>query len=279
MTAVPKSFEPPPVQDVATVQLPASDPENLAVYYDELQPAEKRLLRLMEACGGAADEASLAEILRSTSQNLQTQLRALAVMGLVQPEPSGSWQLSEAARRQVVHDLTNAVHARLVTCAESRICASPPGNPSERVLRRLCRHVFSPHSVRPRVPLRQVLDVQLMNGLLDEPDRRFLANATVRLDLVVEHVETEEPLLALEFDGPQHGRSLQLERDARKDRILRVSGLMLLRLWINETEVPEEGTLRTLLWWQLSRTLRDPAFLERCPPALQEVVQRLNVTL
>nr|WP_281416203.1 DUF2726 domain-containing protein [Deinococcus aestuarii] len=134
----------------------------------------------------------------------------------------------------------------------------------------MCREAFFPHPVAARVPLRRVLDVQVMNSLLDEADQSFLAHGSAHLDLLVEDHLTAAPLLALELDGPQHRESPQRERDARKNRILRVAGLPLLRLWTDEREPPAEGLLRALLGWRLREAQRDPGFRWICPGPLGE---------
>ena len=97
-----------------------------------------------------------------------------------------------------------------------------------------------------------------MSALLGEQDRAFLASSGSHLDVLVEHAGTGQPLLALELDGPQHRESPQRERDVRKDRILRVAGLPLLRVWTAQAEPPEEGLLRTLLDWRLRSALAAP---------------------
>ncbi|GAA5513120.1 hypothetical protein Dcar01_01846 [Deinococcus carri] len=241
------------------------------VRYPELVPGDRHILLVLEAKGGNADLGTLAGALDLPESGLQTRLSALAAAGMVQLLP-GRCALPDELRTRVQRDLNSAVGARVVLRSDNTVrCPAP--HAGERVLRSLCREVFAPHVVRPRVPLRQVLDVQVMNALLDEADRTFLANASVHVDLVVEHVETEQPLLVLELDGPQHECSPQLERDVRKDRILRVAGLPLLRLWTCEAQPPSEGMLRALLGWRLQGALRDPNFREACPMALRVALE------
>ncbi|WP_104990686.1 DUF2726 domain-containing protein [Deinococcus sp. NW-56] len=242
------------------------------VRYGELEPPDRTLLLAMEAQGGASDGVGLARVLAVPAVDLHPRLRALAALGLIQ-EAAGRWAMVPELRDRVQRDLGASVGARVVLrCDQTVRCPEP--NVGERVLRSLCREVFAPHVVRPWVPLRQVLDVQVMNTLLDEPDRAFLANRSVQVDVLVEDLETGRALLAVELDGPQHERSPQLERDARKDRILRVSGLPLLRLWTCEADPPGEELLRALLGWRLRGALRDPRFLAACPAALREVLER-----
>ncbi|WP_019012171.1 DUF2726 domain-containing protein [Deinococcus aquatilis] len=238
------------------------------VRYPELVPGDRHILLVLEAHGGSADLGTLAGALDLSESELQVRLAALAAAGMVQLL-SGRCTLLEELRARVQRDLNSVVGARAVLRSDQTVRCSGP-NAGERVLRQVCREVFAPHVLRPRVPLRQVLDVQVMNTLLDEGDRAFLANASVHVDLVVEHALTERPLLVLELDGPQHERSPQLERDVRKDRILRVSGLPLLRLWTCEAQPPSEGMLRALLHWRLRGALRDATFSKACHPALYE---------
>ncbi|THF69968.1 DUF2726 domain-containing protein [Deinococcus sp. Arct2-2] len=239
------------------------------VRYGELVPGDRHILLVLEAQGGSAELRTLGVALELSEGELQNRLSALSTLGMVRVL-AGRCTLEQELRSRVQRDLNATVGARIVLKSEDTV-RCPPGNAGERVLRQLCRELFAPHVVRPRVPLRQVLDVQAMNPLLDEEDRAFLANGSVHFDLIVEHVETEQPLLALELDGPQHGRSPQLERDVRKDRILRVSGLPLLRLWTCEAQPPGEGLLRALLHWRLRDAFRDATFRDACHPALQQV--------
>lgn len=109
-----------------------------------------------------------------------------------------------------------------------------------------------------------------MTTLLGETDHAFLASSGVHVDLMVEHAGTGRPLLALELDGPQHQESLQLKRDRRKDRILRVAGLLLCG---PARPSPQRGLTRALLHWHLQNALADPDFLRACPPALRESLQ------
>ncbi|MEW6421382.1 MAG: DUF2726 domain-containing protein [Deinococcota bacterium] len=241
------------------------------VRYSNLVPGDRHLLLVLEARGGSAEVGALGAALGLPESGLQTRLSVLESLGMLRVL-AGRCALEPEVRSRVQRDLNTAVGARIVLKSEDTV-RCPPGNAGERVLRQLCRELFAPHVVRARVPLRQVLDVQAMNTLLDEGDRAFLANGNVHFDLIVEHAQTEQPLLALELDGPQHERSPQLERDVRKDWILRVSGLPLLRLWTCEAEPPGEGLLRALLGWRLQGAFRDPTFREACHPDLLETFQ------
>lgn len=259
-------------REALTLAAPRQPVVHPAVRYGELEPRDRILLLALEAQGGAADVTTLAQVTSRDPGYVQTRLSALAAMELIQ-EVAGRWEIVQDLRSRVRRDLDASVGARVVLRSENTVrCPAP--HAGERVLRSLCREVFAPHVVRPRVPLRQVLDVQAMNSLLDEGDRAFLANGSVHLDVVVEDAQTEQALLALELDGPQHDRSPQLERDARKDRILRVAGLPLLRLWTCEAEPPGEEMLRALLGWRLQGALRDPGFRQACHPALRGALER-----
>lgn len=175
------------------------------------------------------------------------------------------------------HDLELSLR-QLQTLADragARLAAASPGclrpdplTVGERVLVQVCRELCWPHPVATRVPLRSALDLQVMDCLLDDDDRAFLRNSSAHLDLLVKDHRTGLPLLAIELDGPQHDESPQLERDAHKDRILRVAGLPLLRMWTRADEVPSPGTLRALLGWRLRGALRDPAVRSTLSAAL-----------
>ncbi|GAA5513102.1 hypothetical protein Dcar01_01828 [Deinococcus carri] len=245
-----------------------------SVRYAELQPPERQLLLALEAQGGETTREALTDMVSGTPEDVLACLVRLTGLGLVHGTPTG-WRLQEAVRRRVQQDLSMAVQARMVTSYPSRL-RTAPGLMGERVLRYVCRELFTPHNVAAQVPLRRVLDVQVMNTLLDEGDRTFLASGSAHLDVVIEHHETEEPLLALELDGPQHERSPQQGRDVRKDRILRVAGLPLLRLWTDERRPPSAGLLRAYLSWRLREALRDRSFREAVSQALYSVLDRSN---
>ncbi|WP_156039179.1 DUF2726 domain-containing protein [Deinococcus marmoris] len=252
MTAVPRSEVPPQPPPV--------------VRYAELTPGDRRVLLVLGASAGACSVDGLCLALDDTPEALQGRLRGLAALGMVEACPEG-WALAEELRVRVRQDLNAAVGARLVVACAQRLRGSGL-TAGERVLARLCWEVFAPHVVTTHVPLRQVLDLQGVGALLDDQDRAFLGHGSAHLDVLVEHARTGEPLLALELDGPQHRESPQRERDLRKDRILRVAGLPLLRVWTDQTEPPREGLLRTLLDWRLRGALAAPEVRGLCSPAL-----------
>lgn len=241
-------------------------PVSPAVRYAELTPGDRRVLLVLGARPGPCSVDSLSAALDDTPEALQGQLRGLVALGMVEARPEG-WALTDGVRSRVLPDLNAAVGARLVVACPQRLRGSGL-TAGERVLARLCWEVFAPHVVTTHVPLRQVLDVQGVGALLDEGDRTFLGHGSAHLDVLVEHARTGEPLLALELDGPQHRESPQRERDVRKDRILRVAGLPLLRVWTDQAEPPKEGLLRTLLDWRLRGALAAPEVGGLCPPAL-----------
>lgn len=245
---------------------PERPPVHPTVRYAELTPPDRRLLLILGAGGQPRSADELAQALDATPEALQGRLRGLVALDMVEARTDG-WTLTEAIRVRVRQDLNVAVGARLVVACQNRV--RPSGlTVGERVLARLCWSLFTPHLVLTRVPLRQVLDVQAISALLDEQDRAFLSHSGTHLDVLVEDGGTGQPLLALELDGPQHWESPQRDRDVRKDRILRVAGLPLLRVWTDELEPPEEPMLRALLGWRLRAALGDEGFRAACPGAL-----------
>ena len=94
--------------------------------------------------------------------------------------------------------------------------------------------------LKPR--LRDVIDVDNLN--LSGRERNF--TFTAHIDFVAADVATNLPVLAIEYDGPQHGDAEQVERDSIKDRLLEAAGLPLLR--IDNHFARKEGKWRVLTY-------------------------------
>ena len=79
------------------------------------------------------------------------------------------------------------------------------------------------------VPLRQVVkDISLM----DEEEQRYTANYSTHIDFLIINRVTKLPVLAIETDGYSYhnDQTMQHQRDLKKNNILAVYGLPLLRL-------------------------------------------------
>ena len=79
-------------------------------------------------------------------------------------------------------------------------------------------------------------------SLLDEDERKYIAHFSTHLDfLVINHV-TKKPVLAIETDGYNYhnDETEQHQRDLKKNHILAVYGLPLLRLKTNESGEKEK---------------------------------------
>ena len=83
------------------------------------------------------------------------------------------------------------------------------------------------------VPLRQVVkDHSLMN----EEEMKYAANVNTHLDFLIINKISKRPVLAIETDGYSYhnNATIQHQRDLKKDHILSVYGLPLLRLSTKE---------------------------------------------
>lgn len=94
--------------------------------------------------------------------------------------------------------------------------------------------------LKPR--LRDVIDIDGMT--LDGRERNFAF--TSHIDFVVFDEQTLLPVLAIEYDGPQHADATQAERDRIKNRLLDAAGLQLLR--IDSQYARKEGRWRVLAY-------------------------------
>ncbi|MDE6861125.1 MAG: DUF2726 domain-containing protein, partial [Alistipes sp.] len=78
-------------------------------------------------------------------------------------------------------------------------------------------------------PLRQLL--RNVSQLYDE-DRRYALNPATHIDFLLYNRVSKQPVLAIETDGYNYHKAgtIQSKRDNRKDRILEIYGIPLLRL-------------------------------------------------
>lgn len=101
------------------------------------------------------------------------------------------------------------------------------------------------YRIAMKMRLRDVIDAD--DDWLDVRERNFLFMA--HLDFVVLDESTHLPVLAVEYDGPQHSDLLQAERDRIKDWLCEKAGLPMLR--IDNHFARKEGrwqVLEYILW-------------------------------
>lgn len=88
---------------------------------------------------------------------------------------------------------------------------------------------YSHLSIVCHQPLRQLLrDV----SQLDDEDRRYALHPATHIDFLLYNRVSKQPVLAIETDGYNYhnSKTTQSARDSRKDRILKIYGIPLLRL-------------------------------------------------
>lgn len=98
---------------------------------------------------------------------------------------------------------------------------------------------FSHLGVFCHIPLRSIIRDW---SLLDEEERRFISHYSTHLDfLIINHV-TKKPVLAIETDGYYYhnDETEQHQRDLKKNHILELYGIPLLRLKTNESGEKEK---------------------------------------
>ena len=80
---------------------------------------------------------------------------------------------------------------------------------------------------RHNYPLRAVIKV---SSLSDAEDIKFVRNVNTHCDFVIFNTLDKSIELVVEVDGKQHNEEIQAKRDRRKDRLLKSTGIKLLRL-------------------------------------------------
>ncbi len=106
------------------------------------------------------------------------------------------------------------------------------------LLDKLCKSgEFGPISVLFNYPLRKIVDADLIN---DKVDKAFVLHPNTHCDFVVYNLLDKSVRLVVEVDGKQHDLSLQKMRDARKDRVLRLAGIRIIRIETTAVKVEEK---------------------------------------
>ena len=117
---------------------------------------------------------------------------------------------------------------------------------SENLMYSLLENIFSEHPEYNRfgilchTPVRSIIHDW---SLLNEDERKYISHYSTHLDfLIINHV-TKKPVLAIEIDGYSYHSTdkVQHQRDIKKDHILALYELPLLRLKTNESN--EEGKI------------------------------------
>lgn len=93
---------------------------------------------------------------------------------------------------------------------------------------------FSHLGILCHTPLRNIIRDW---SLLNEDERKYISNLSTHLDFLIISRVTKKPVLAIETDGFNFHKNttVQHKRDLKKDHILELYGLPLLRLKTNES--------------------------------------------
>ncbi len=91
-------------------------------------------------------------------------------------------------------------------------------------------------------PLRKILRADTIS---DFEDKNFMLAPGTHCDFVIFSNLDKRIQLIIEVDGKQHGKTIQKQRDKRKDRLLHAAGLKLMR--IKTTDVLVKETIEALL--------------------------------
>lgn len=107
-------------------------------------------------------------------------------------------------------------------------------------------------------PYRVLVNVRLSDAIGKDPaevlpqeDFDFLTRAHLDF-LIVTNTRPADPVFAIEFDGPHHSYTVQIERDIRKNRLCKEADLPLLRIELSDIQ---EYDKLTLLDYMLDRYL------------------------
>jgi very-short-patch-repair endonuclease len=77
---------------------------------------------------------------------------------------------------------------------------------------------------------------------LDEEERKYISHYSTHLDFIIFNHVTKKPVMAIETDGYNYhnDKTEQYQRDLKKNHILALYGLPLLRLKTNESGEKEK---------------------------------------
>lgn len=237
MTAIPQQGKPllnhagriTPVRGSSVNPTPA--PIGSRARYMSLELRQRRLLAALAAHDGEVPNDVLATAVQTPPGVAFGLMVRLCEAGLARQTLAG-WQLEDWVLPLAREDLASSVHVALVI-PQDDLLRPPCDSVTERRIFRVCLHLFEGSVVLPNVPLARVIDPDAASHYLDGDDRKFLANPSSQVDIVILG-KSLLPVLAIEADGPQHDVDPQHSRDARKNRILRVAGLPLARLRVRE---------------------------------------------
>jgi len=84
--------------------------------------------------------------------------------------------------------------------------------------------------------LRYVVKPEL---IVDEEDKKFLLNRLTHCDFILFNKLDKTPRLVVEVDGIQHKKKIQKTRDERKDRILQLAGIPIIRITTTSSKCKE----------------------------------------
>lgn len=128
-------------------------------------------------------------------------------------------------------------------------------NRSETVVHERLRRVCEPNGTKvyPKVRLADVLPIE-HSGIASDAYSFALKS---HLDFIVVK-ETNEPLFAVEFDGPSHQEEAQRDRDRLKDKLCKDFGLPLLR--VRDAHLAEAYRSYDILTWMVEQWFFREAF-------------------
>lgn len=128
-------------------------------------------------------------------------------------------------------------------------------NRSEAVVHERLRRACEPNGTKvyPKVRLADVLPIE-RSGIASEPYSFALKS---HLDFIVVK-ETNDPLFAVEFDGPSHQDEAQRGRDRLKDKLCKDFGLPLLR--VRDAHLAEAYRSYDILTWIVEQWFLREAF-------------------
>lgn len=234
MTAIPHQ-EQPPLTHAGRILTRRENGDPTAAgarsRYMALELGQRRLLAALARQNGEAPHDVLAAAVASPAGVVFSLMTRLCERGLAVQTPGG-WKLQGWVTPLAREDMTRSVHVAL-SIPQDDLLRPPCDSVMERRIFEACLQLFEGSVVLPNVPLARVVDVAAAAPYLDQADRTFLENPLTQLDIVVLR-KGLLPVLAIEADGTQHDAGPQYARDARKNRILHVAGLPMVRLRVRD---------------------------------------------
>jgi tetratricopeptide (TPR) repeat protein len=213
-----------------TPALPAGPSDFLqsaSARYPAIQPVARKLLGVLALLGRPLSEAELAQHSGMDSIWTGRHLGTLLKQGMLTQE-GRAYRLNPAIATQARLDADHVTTTRLLHAGNGQAAMPIFRSQRERLVYSSLLHQFPNQLVFPNMALQSIFSYDLMKVLLDNDDFGYYLKAIA--DFCVVSTVNYLPLLVLEVDSAYHDLEAAQIKDARKDRIVTLGGLSLLRV-------------------------------------------------